>query len=537
MINTFLASLLSKRFLILTGLSGSGKTQIALSFAKWLSNTSGTSDPFTVGTKIGKTYHVNCSDSLSVEFWNNEDPEAENFQKVTLPRGIILEWANLIKANDISSRILEELQTKAEFTTKWIDDGTDCTQATLEITYQEVTFEPVSVNIENASAVKELLEKPNLKIYSAEMLRALSLIEAADKNIPEIKDEKLPVGKIQKLLRKLFKDGESFKTKSLFGSNLHNFESHLFPAALHLLNDNIPASTYELIAIGADWTGNENILGYPDGLDPKRYVSTKALELIINAERNKDIPFFLILDEMNLSHVERYFSDILSAIEAPEEGINLHAGKQRFADSGILIPRSVKLPENLFIIGTVNVDETTYMFSPKVLDRANVIEFRVGEAELQAHLAQPKKPNLALLQGGGVSFGDQFVHASKAPLNLDEQVKALFEKEILAFFNLLKKHNAEFGYRVIHEASRFIHFYQEIAGHSASNADSWFDQAFDCVIIQKFLPKLHGSRGKLEPLLTGLSSLCTKRFPSSEKKIHRMLTMLKDNGFASFAEA
>ena len=54
----------------------------------------------------------------------------------------------------------------------------------------------------------------------------------------------------------------------------------------------------------------------------------------------------------------------------------------------------LRLPPNLFIIGTINVDETTYMFSPKVLDRANVIEFRMVREDLVAFLAAPRSPAL-----------------------------------------------------------------------------------------------------------------------------------------------
>ena len=69
---------------------------------------------------------------------------------------------------------------------------------------------------------------------------------------------------------------------------------------------------YTVVPVGADWTGNDNILGYPDGLDPTRYVARPALDLIQRAARpeNAEIPHFLILDEMNLSHVERYFADL-----------------------------------------------------------------------------------------------------------------------------------------------------------------------------------------------------------------------------------
>ncbi|MBK8648590.1 MAG: hypothetical protein IPN16_19005 [Gemmatimonadetes bacterium] len=75
---------------------------------------------------------------------------------------------------------------------------------------------------------------------------------------------------------------------------------------------------YSVVPVGADWTGSENVVGYPDGLDPTRYVSTAALDLILSAKENERAPHFLVLDEMNLSHVERYFADVLSAIESDE---------------------------------------------------------------------------------------------------------------------------------------------------------------------------------------------------------------------------
>ena len=147
---------------------------------------------------------------------------------------------------------------------------------------------------------------------------------------------------------------------------------------------------YALVPVGADWTGNENIVGYPDGLQSANYVTRPALELMRHAiePENAKLPHFLILDEMNLSHVERYFADLLSAIESGEE-IPLYEGSDRKAD-GKVVPHRLRIPDNLFVIGTVNVDETTYQFSPKVLDRANVIEFRMEPAELAAFLASPK---------------------------------------------------------------------------------------------------------------------------------------------------
>ena len=327
---------------------------------------------------------------------------------------------------------------------------------------------------------------------------------------------------------------------------------------------------YALVAVGADWTGNENILGYPNGLEKASYITKPALDLIIHANTHQDIPHFLILDEMNLSHVERYFADILSAIES-EENIHLHGDLERTAN-GAPVPAEIALPKNLFIIGTVNVDETTYMFSPKVLDRANVIEFRMDADDLEGFLATVAKPDLSKLDGEGhkAGFGVSFVAAASSLVEVPVSVKAAYEAEMLLFFKALQRHGSEFGYRTAYEASRFVHFFNLLGNYADGDAE-WFQKAFDCVVFQKFLPKLHGSRAKLGPLLKALWFLCVSDgaarsgdllkaadeasrstdknaepsseipagapYPLSAEKIGRMWRLLRDNGFASFAEA
>jgi energy-coupling factor transporter ATP-binding protein EcfA2 len=325
---------------------------------------------------------------------------------------------------------------------------------------------------------------------------------------------------------------------------------------------------FRVVAVGADWTGNENVLGYPNGLEKASYISKPSLDIILHARANHAIPHFLILDEMNLSHVERYFADILSAIESDEK-IHLHQDSERKAN-GALIPGEVELPKNLFIIGTVNVDETTYMFSPKVLDRANVIEFRMEAAELENFLANPAKPDFKKIDGKGAAFGKAFLDASKSEVAVPADVKSAYEAEMLLLFKALQAHGAEFGYRTARETARFIHFYKLLGNH-ADGDPTWFPNAFDCVVFQKFLPKLHGSRAKLGPLLKVLWFLCVNDgpgrgadalkaaevaarstdkqaepsvkvpagapYPLSAEKIGRMWRLMRDNGFASFAEA
>ena len=324
-------------------------------------------------------------------------------------------------------------------------------------------------------------------------------------------------------------------------------------------------ANYVLIPVGADWTGNENIVGYPDGLNPNEYVSKPALELFWRASHNQDEAHFLILDEMNLSHVERYFADLLSAIESAEP-IPLYSGPPRKLSGGDL-PNALALARNVFIIGTVNVDETTYMFSPKVLDRANVLEFRVDTDDLVSYFSAAKTTDLLSLTGKGKAFGSTLVHAVNRQADVPEEVNERFRAEMLIFFNALKPHGAEFGYRVIQEASRFASFFHELA----DNSEHWFDQALDAIVVQKFLPKLHGQRTRLAPVLRKLWYLCTKAsdkrganvisdleevsrsternvepvdgipaeapYKLSAEKISRMWRLLNENGFASFAEA
>lgn len=124
------------------------------------------------------------------------------------------------------------------------------------------------------------------------------------------------------------------------------------------------AGQYKVVPVGADWTNREPLLGYPDALNKEGYVcpENNVLELIGRAVAHPEKPYFLILDEMNLSHVERYFADFLSAMESGEP-ILLHEGGWKCSDSLPHIGGQVLLPPNFFIIGTINVDETTYMFS------------------------------------------------------------------------------------------------------------------------------------------------------------------------------
>lgn len=308
-----------------------------------------------------------------------------------------------------------------------------------------------------------------------------------------------------------------------------------------------------VVSVGADWTNREPLLGFPNALDSKRYVKPESgvLDLLIeaNREENAEKPFFLILDEMNMSYVERYFADFLSAMESREK-ISLW-NKDANDEVGAEIdgvPQSIDLPKNLFIIGTINVDETTYMFSPKVLDRANVIEFKIASDEMSRFLQKMQEIDREGIIGKAAGMGADFVKkAGKKDLDKDRVAIDTLQK----FFNELKNVNAEFGYRSATEIFRFI--CQAKANDDATPKMS-VEDILDAAIVQKLLPKLHGSRKKLEPVLQQLWKLCFKGedkdlmsiskdnapkalYKESADKIRRMYESATANGFTSFAEA
>lgn len=297
-----------------------------------------------------------------------------------------------------------------------------------------------------------------------------------------------------------------------------------------------------IVPVGADWTNRDPLLGYPNGLKSNEYIlpETGVLQLLLRAIKNPELPYFLILDEMNLSHVERYFADFLSAMESRGE-ILLH--DMELTD----IPKKMALPENLFITGTVNIDETTYMFSPKVLDRANVIEFRIDIQEMKQFLEAPYRP--LTIANNGHLMGRNFLKLAQQEVT--SKPDSSITNVLVSFFQQLQEAGTEFGYRTAMEIHRLMYYLDELGIHDK-------DEKLDVSILQKLLPKLHGSRRKLVPILEIMAGFCVE-LPANESvkellnagktdhiqvlqpltfgKLKRMYRAANENGFASYAEA
>ncbi len=279
---------------------------------------------------------------------------------------------------------------------------------------------------------------------------------------------------------------------------------------------------YLVVPVGANWTETRHIFGYLNIMTGK-YQSTPALDFIMTAREDPDNPYILILDEMNLSHVERYFSDFLSAIESGEP-VPLHD------DPECDFPSEIKIPENLRVVGTVNVDETTYMFSPKVLDRANTIEFETLKPgkylEGNPHDQGP---------AGDAEFLENIMEYTPEQLEVLKDELPIWNKlvEELDFFHeTLRAPGFDFGFRVTLEILRFMHaawIYEKKPG----GWENW-ERYMDAQIKQKILPKIHGPERLLRDTLEELRKHYRDRFPESEKKLEEMQNTLKTQRYASF---
>ena len=305
---------------------------------------------------------------------------------------------------------------------------------------------------------------------------------------------------------------------------------------------------YKIVPVGANWTENRHVLGFYNVIT-EEYNETLSYSLIKAAKNDIGSPYFLILDEMNLSHVERYFADFLSAIESGQP-IPLYSNDDENYE--------LDIPDNLLIVGTVNVDETTYMFSPKVLDRANTIEFPTMAAKeyMNSDFKEFDFKNINYLMNpledldvrnmNVYDLKDIFMFINCSEGNLWD----VLSNELDLFQSILKKINFDFGFRVINEILRFM-FVSWRYEDSPQNWENW-ERYFDAQVKQKILPKLHGSQKAIGQTINELFNAClierknnadarlvdlTKydcRYYTSAVKLQNMAKILSNQRYVSF---
>ena len=194
------------------------------------------------------------------------------------------------------------------------------------------------------------------------------------------------------------------------------------------------------------------------------------------------------------------------------------------------------LPENLFVTGTVNIDETTYMFSPKVLDRANVIEFKPEMDDVLENLVSDSSSDKEETAEPGVAEGFMVLANKIRSGIVPDKLKAKLEevKTVLeSVYKILEKSGFEFAYRTAKEIRLYaVASYETCEDKSQFNINPVIDQQ----IVQKILPKIHGNKKQIGNLLSELKDELEKHegFELSRAKVSSMIDKLDKYQYASF---
>lgn len=250
-----------------------------------------------------------------------------------------------------------------------------------------------------------------------------------------------------------------------------------YARAIHGVGPGEPDPFLFVCPVRPEWTDPTGLTGYYDVLS-NRYMVPPFLEAMLLATAHRHSPVFVVLDEMNLARVEYYLSDVLSAIET-QAAIRLHShGIPLEGSTGVSVPAALPVPPNLYVVGTINVDETTSSLSDKVLDRAVVID--MSSVNIAGFLdgLEMREPNLS-------------------------SAAAACRDQILAVHQMMTEHGLGFGYRTAEEVLRY-HAFCLVQGSSDHTSVA------DELMVQKVLIKLRGGerqRSLLSRLTKALAAM------------------------------
>ena len=253
---------------------------------------------------------------------------------------------------------------------------------------------------------------------------------------------------------------------------------------------------YKMVAVRPDWSDSSDLFGHVD-LNGN-YVSGAILDFIHDAQEDPENPYILCLDEMNLARVEYYLSDFLSVIETRDlKGEKIVSeplvatDKYGTDEQALQKYGEISFPQNLYLVGTVNMDETTFPFSKKVLDRANTIEFNyvdLNVAEYDAEQVEPQK------------LQNEFLKSKYLLLSQTEGDRGYVNEinsKLQIINDVLQKANLHVGYRVR----------DEIVFYMLNNKEAELlseEDAMDNAILQKILPRIQGSSNSIKLMLCDL---------------------------------
>lgn len=337
----------------------------------------------------------------------------------------------------------------------------------------------------------------------------------------------------------------------------------LFAEALGATGNN---GQFTLIPVRPDWSDPTDLLGYKDLSG--RFKPGPLTEVLVEARKpeNGHKPYFICMDEMNLARVEHYFSDLLSVLETQD----WQEGKIQTQDliSSTLLDTpedqvkfgSLGIPENVFLIGTVNMDETTHPFSKKVLDRANTLEFNyinlqqypdLGVQVETSDSSDVAELNHLFLRSDYLQLVDAY--------DTNKELVVRTTERLVKINALLEDIHAHVGFRV-RDAICFYMIYNERYKLMSE------EEAFDWQLLQKILPRIQGSHSSVRRVLLNLMKGAlgtgsgvtvdfqafmddasplylkwaagqtppTAKHPQSARKLAFMLRRLEEDGFTSY---
>lgn len=330
-----------------------------------------------------------------------------------------------------------------------------------------------------------------------------------------------------------------------------------------LRSDKTAPGNYELIEVKPNWHDSSELLGYESEIGGPHYVVTPFVRFLVKAMRYPDVPFFVCMDEMNLAPVEQYFAEFLSILESRKllsdgtitseplikADIFSKYADQLHRDLDITDTETYKtvydrlkndglrLPSNLIVVGTVNMDETTHQFSRKVIDRAMTIEMNIEDAET---------PFKNFFEGGDALhyydnpqpkdlFLPKVVQASEALSILSAEDASYLKENVPGLLHSLNSalNGTPFkiAYRVQNEL--ILYFFSLREENPDEAAEALLAQAMDAILMMKVLPRIEGDEDLLDKPLKALAQF-TENYPQASRKIAEMQERLPQAHFTCF---
>lgn len=297
--------------------------------------------------------------------------------------------------------------------------------------------------------------------------------------------------------------------------------------------------THYMVAVSPAWADPADLLGFISPLSHQRVAG--ALDDLLNEHQSHAL---LCLDEFNVAKVEHYFSDFISAMDSGVQGSfwgPLPSLKRLSEEQN----EGLRLPERLCVVATMNFDDSVQSITPRVLDRANVMEFDVLSAD-----ALVVEKSLDWESMVTTKFQWSWKKGS-------ELVAPKVSEMIRGIWPALHRSRGQFTHRVAQEMHRYVMLGMPFAPDLDRNDDQQLEALVDRQIAQRILPKFHGTaanrdvdalirvlsnlRGNASDSVSGVDRLRVVsefrnwgRFPKTIEKIEQLLTSYTEDGYASF---